>query len=67
MKRSGGGRIAINPNLVSGVYESTKDLSTEIYTLDCSKDEDAWDVIEDFDEVVEKLSNYRRDHNERIH
>jgi len=47
-------RVAINPNLISAVYEKSKNI-TEIYTLDCAKDEDAWDIKEEFDKVIKHL------------
>ena len=54
LKRNGK-RVGLNPALVSALHEKSDDI-TEVYTLDCSKDEDAWDVAAPFDEVLVKLS-----------
>ena len=47
-------RIALNCNLVSAVHEKDNNV-TEVYTLDCAKDDDAWDLKAPFDEVVKDL------------
>ena len=54
VKRNGK-RVALNPELVSAIHEK-EDGWTEVYTLDCAKDEDAWDVQAPFDEVVKALT-----------
>lgn len=49
-----GRAVSINPALVSAVYEGSSGL-TEIYTLDCARDKDCWDVKESFSDVVKRL------------
>ena len=53
LKRNGK-RVALNPDLVSALHEQSDEV-TEVYTLDCSKDDDAWDVLAPFDEVVKSM------------
>jgi len=52
--KKSGGRVAVNPAHVTAVYENSRG-ETEIFTLDCARDTDAWDVEETFDEVTERL------------
>ena len=49
--KQNGKRVAVNPALVSALYETSLEV-TEIYTLDCARDQDAWDVVAPFNEVL---------------
>lgn len=51
-------RVALNPALVSAIHEKSKKV-TEVYTLDCAKDDDAWDIAAPFDEVLDALTKRR--------
>ena len=52
--KQNGKRIAVNPSHVTAVYEDSENV-TDIYTLDCARSADAWDVHESFDSVLTKL------------
>lgn len=49
-----GCRVAINPRQATAVYEP-ENAPTEVYTLDCARAKDAWDVTESFEEVLAAL------------
>ena len=50
-------RVAVNPALVSAIHGTDGEV-TEIYTLDCAADDDAWDVQAPFNQVLADLSGY---------
>jgi len=52
-------RVALNPALVSAIHEQSKEV-TEVYTLDCAKDDDAWDVKAPFDVVLRALGQKKK-------
>ncbi len=54
LKRNGK-RVAVNPNHVTAIYEDEEG-KTDIFTLDCAREDDAWDVEQDFDTVRDQLA-----------